>query len=139
MSHYLDRLRDINYENAPPPGAVITAKSPSDSFGSSEGSRIPDAAPADLADGWRRQLATDTWHRDWSATWQRGSATVTATQLPAVVDELVAAWNGCTGDHRTAAEYLAHLSPVDHQDREIMCRGWLALYCWTLFHPEAES
>lgn len=139
MNHYLNRLRDISHENAPPPGTVITAKSPSDSFGSSEVSRISDAAPDDLADGWRRQLAADTWHRDWSVTWQRGSATVTAPQLPHAVDELVAAWNCCTGDHRTPADFMAHLSPVDYQDHEIMCRGWLALYCWTLFHRETQS
>jgi hypothetical protein len=107
-------------------GTVITAKSPSDSLGSSEASRISDAA-------------TDIWHRDWSVTWQRGSAAVTAPQLPHVVAELVAAWNGCTGDHRAPAHFLAHLSPVDHQDHEIMCRGWLALYCWTLFHRETQS
>lgn len=144
MSRYLDRLRTINSENVPPPGTVITAKSPSDSFDSSEGSRIPDAAPEPvtddpLADGWRRQLSTDTWHRDWSAVWKRGSAPVTTNQLPHVVADLVNAWNVCTGDRRTVAEYLKHLSPVDHADQEIMNRGRLGLYCWTLWHREEHS
>lgn len=99
----------------------------------------PESAPDDLSDGWRRQLATDTWHTDWSAVWKRGSATVTANQLPFVIADLVNAWNVCTGDRRTVAEYLKHLSPIDHADQEIMCRGWLALYAWTLFHRETQS
>jgi hypothetical protein len=140
MNHYLNRLRDISHENAPPPGTAITAKSPSDSFGSSEGSRISEPAPGDpLADGWRRRLATDAWHRDWTAVWKRGSAAVSPAELAFVVADLVNAWNVCTGDRRKPAEYLKHLSPIDHADSQIMCRGWLALYCWTLWHREENS
>ena len=82
------------------------------------------------------------YHRAFSAAWKRErellradpeAELVPAEQLDAALWSAVNAWNGMTGDFRTAAELQAHLAPEDMADRELMTPAGLALYCWTLW------
>lgn len=95
-----------------------------------------DSAP-DLDPGWRRRVILDTWHCEWSAVRQSAGDVLSPHHAREFISSLVATWNAVTGDRHTKADYLAELSSADFVDTELMTRGALALYAWTLWHRDA--
>ena len=93
----------------------------------------------------RREEACQGYHRTWWPVRQRGQVyllTHPEAKAPGVevlhlqIADAVASWNHHTGDSRTQADYLAHLSPADYEDRELMTPGALALYAWSLWQNQ---
>lgn len=104
----------------------------------------PDAELETDCEGWRpaEAQAIEAWHLHWRPVWESWQAELAVNpawgppppfESRCRVAELVAAWNCCTGQHRTPEEVCRWLSAEDFTDRELMQPGALALFVWTCF------